>query len=60
MNKFIEKIDEATLPVIPLRGLVVFPEFPVSFEIKREKSILAMLDANGGKVFLFVFSCSGA
>lgn len=52
MNKFIEKIEETTLPLIPMRGLVVFPEFPVSFEIKRKKSVLAMLEANGGEVFL--------
>ncbi len=53
MSRFIEKIDEAVLPVIPLRGLVVFPGLPVSFEIKRSKSVLAMREAQElGRVFL--------
>ena len=53
MSKYIEKIEKYVLPAIPLRGLVVFPGMPVSFEIKREKSILAMQAVpDGGEVFL--------
>ena len=41
MAKYIEKIEEATLPVIALRGAVAFPAVTLSFEISDEMCIHA-------------------
>ncbi len=41
MPKYIEKIEQMTLPVIALRGTVAFPGVSVSFEIPDEGSIRA-------------------
>ena len=42
MSKYIEKVENMTLPAIPLRGLVIFPGVPTSFEINSKKSVAAM------------------
>lgn len=42
MSKYIEKVENALLPVIPLRGLVIFPGIPTSFEINNKRSIAAL------------------
>lgn len=54
MASYIEKVERLVLPVIALRGLVIYPNMPVSFELGRKPSILAMQAASsfGGKVFL--------
>ena len=36
MPKYIEKIENLTLPVIGLRGIVAFPSVPLSIEISEE------------------------
>ena len=41
MSKYIEKIENLTLPVIGLRGIVAFPSVPLSFELTEEISIRA-------------------
>ena len=42
------------LPVIALRGLVVFPNLSIQFDVGRKKSILAISDAmeHNQKIFL--------
>ena len=54
MNEFdiLENIIE--LPVIPLRGLVVFPDMVLHFDVGRKKSVAALKNAmqNNQKVFL--------
>lgn len=54
MNEFdiLENIIE--LPVIPLRGLVVFPDMVLHFDVGRKKSVVALKNAmqNNQKVFL--------
>lgn len=45
MSKYIEKVENGVYPVIPLRGLVIFPGIPTSFEINNKKSIKALLAA---------------
>ena len=40
-----EKITVGTLPILALRGLVVFPDQTVHFEVGRKKSILALEEA---------------
>ena len=54
MPSYREKIDEMKLPVIALRGLVLFPDVPTSFELSRTASITAMEAAStfDGKVFM--------
>jgi len=36
MPKYIEKIENLTLPVVGLRGIVAFPSVPLSFELSDE------------------------
>ena len=50
-NNFDNYID---MPVVPLRGLVVFPEMVLHFDIGRKKSIAAVKDAMnmGSEIFL--------
>ena len=47
-------IQNQTLPVIALRGLVLFPKMVLHFDIGREKSIAALNQAleEGRKIFL--------
>ncbi len=40
-----ENVTIGTLPILALRGLVVFPEQTVHFEVGRVKSVLALEDA---------------
>ncbi len=51
---YIEKVEQVTLPVISLRGLVLYPNVPTSFELSRKASVLAMQAASsfGGNVFM--------
>lgn len=60
MSKYIEKVENAVLPVIPLRGLVIFPGIPTSFEINSKKSIKALNAASSynNTVFLSVMEKS--
>ena len=41
MPKFFERIESLVLPVIPLRGLVAFPNVPINFELSRDISVNA-------------------
>ena len=43
-----------TMPVLALRGIVVFPEMLVNFDVEREKSIRALEHAmeTNQKIFL--------
>ena len=41
MRKYIEKIEQLTLPVIALRGIVAFPGVTLSFECENGESIKA-------------------
>lgn len=43
-----------TLPLIPLRGITIFPYMVMHFDVGREKSVLALEEAmlNGQKIFL--------
>ena len=54
MSRYIEKVENMTLPAIPMRGLVIFPGVPTSFEINSKRSVGAMKAAAmyGGNVFL--------
>ena len=43
-----EKIHVGNMPILALRGLVVFPEQTVHFEVGRKKSVLALEEAMKG------------
>ncbi len=40
-----EKIEILTVPVLPLRGLVVFPGSVLHFDVSRKKSIASLMEA---------------
>ena len=40
-----EQIFSGNMPVLPLRGIVIFPDQTVHFEVGRKKSILALEEA---------------
>ena len=42
MSYFAEKLDRVALPVIALRGLVVFPGIDTSFEVARPLTVRAV------------------
>ncbi|MBR2634945.1 MAG: endopeptidase La [Clostridia bacterium] len=54
MSQYTEKLDRLSLPVLALRGLVVFPEIDTSFEVAREMTVRAVESALAadGLVFL--------
>lgn len=54
MSRYIEKVENMTLPALPMRGLVIFPGVPTSFEINNKRSVAAMKAAAmyGGNIFL--------
>lgn len=54
MSKYIEKVENAVLPVIPLRGLVIFPGIPTSFEINNKHSVAALKSASAYNNTVFI------
>ena len=40
-----ETFDIADVPVLPLRGLVIFPGSILHFDVARSKSVMALTDA---------------
>ncbi len=56
MSKYIEKIENHFLPVIPLKGMIAFPSIPLSFEISDEAFIHACLDAEEADGLIFLVS----
>ena len=46
--------DSIILPLIPLRGITIFPNMIIHFDIGREKSIASLEEAmlQEGKIFL--------
>ena len=54
MNLDYYNISETTLPLVPLRGMTIFPYMVIHFDVGRNISIEAVEKAtlNGGKIFL--------
>ncbi len=54
MNLDYYNISETTLPLVPLRGMTIFPYMVIHFDVGRNISIEAVENAtlNGGKIFL--------
>ena len=53
MKKEIRTV-RATLPVMALRGLVLFPGMMLHFDVGRKKSILALNEAMGNNQMIFL------
>ena len=47
-------INEVTLPVLPLRGIVVFPKMMLHFDVGRKKSIRAINQAMNNNQLIFL------
>ncbi len=45
VSEYIEKIDKTTLPAVPLRGVVIFPQTSVSMEISGTSAMAALDEA---------------
>ena len=56
MAKLIEKIEKLSLPAVITRGLIVFPDINVAFEINRPKSQKAVEYAEKNDGLIFVVS----
>lgn len=54
MSYFAEKLDRVALPVIALRGLVVFPGIDTSFEVARPLTVRAVEMALKADGFIFL------
>jgi len=54
MSTIKETMEKMTLPIIALRGLVVFPRVATSFEVTRKKSIAALNYAQNDNNLVFV------
>ncbi|MDD6489481.1 MAG: endopeptidase La [Clostridia bacterium] len=51
-----EKTEIQTVPVLPLRGLVIFPGSILHFDIARKKSVLAIKAAMNADRYIFITS----
>ena len=56
MVKMIEKIEKLSLPVVVTRGLIVFPEINIGFEMNRSKSQKAVEYAEKNNRLVFIVS----
>ena len=54
MSSYIEKAEEVTLPVIPLRATVAFPSLTLTFEPGDEAAVQAAKAAGEGNSFIFL------
>ena len=54
MSSYIEKAEEVTLPVIPLRATVAFPSLTLNFEPGDDDAVQAAKAAGEGNSFIFL------
>ncbi|MBE6707722.1 MAG: endopeptidase La [Ruminococcaceae bacterium] len=54
MPTYIEKVERASMPMIPLRGLVAFPSIPINLDLERDFSIAAAEASEKGDRLLFL------
>ncbi|RBP37608.1 ATP-dependent proteinase. Serine peptidase. MEROPS family S16 [Garciella nitratireducens DSM 15102] len=54
MEEKIVEIKEYVLPLIPLRGMCIFPNTVIHFDVGREKSIHALEEAMVGDQYIFL------
>ena len=56
MNSYIDLNNFEDIPVVPLRGLVVYPNMNLHFEVGRKKSIAALNEAMDTHQMIFLVS----
>lgn len=56
MARYIEKVEELTLPAVVLNGTVAFPAAVVNFELTDSANIAAVEAANNTNSFIFIVS----
>ncbi len=56
MQKYIEKVEAVSLPVVILKGIIPFPSVPMSFELTDEMSMSACEEAEKGEGLIFLVS----
>lgn len=56
MNSYIDLNNFEDIPVVPLRGLVVYPNMNLHFDVGRKKSIAALNDAMDTHQMIFLVS----
>jgi len=56
MSRMIEKIEKLSLPVVVTRGLIVFPEINLGFEMNRSKSQKAVEQAEKNDRLILIVS----
>ncbi len=54
MEKVAEQLKTARLPMLALRGLVVYPNMVLHFDVGRKKSVLALNEAMGTNQLIFL------
>lgn len=54
MPRYIEKVEKVSLPVLPTRGLIVYPSIPVNFEVERDFSLKALEMAADSDMYVFM------
>ncbi len=54
MPRYIEKVEKVSLPVLPTRGLIVYPSIPVNFEVERDFSLKALENAADSDMYVFM------
>ncbi|HHT51231.1 MAG TPA: endopeptidase La [Eubacteriaceae bacterium] len=54
MEEKIKEIKRYTLPLIPLRGMCIYPDMVIHFDVGRQKSILALEEAMVGDQLIFL------
>lgn len=56
MARYIEKVDNLSLPVVVLNGSVAFPSITLNFELTEKSNIAAVEAANALNSFIFIVS----
>ena len=54
MNNEYTRNDLKTMPLLPLRGLIVFPQMLLTFDVERPASLAAIQAANNGDHLIFL------
>ncbi|MTI71049.1 MAG: endopeptidase La [Firmicutes bacterium] len=54
MDKYEMKTEERTLPLIPLRGMSIFPHMVMHFDVGRDKSVNALEEAMVDESLIFL------
>ena len=54
MEEYLEALEPETIPLLPLRGITVFPGMLISFDVERAVSVAALNAALSGNQEVFL------